>query len=75
MTPLHAAAEKGGRSNIIEFLVDSKADINAQDNNRVSIWNQKISIADTFPGSREEVMPLECSKVYRLISYNGLSML
>ena len=37
MTPLHVAAEKGGRSNIMELLIISKADINAKDNDEVSI--------------------------------------
>ena len=37
MTPLHVAAEKGGRFNILEYLADSEADINIQDNDGVSI--------------------------------------
>ena len=31
MTPLHLAAEKGGRSDIIDYLVTKGADINIQD--------------------------------------------
>ena len=31
MTPLHLAAKKGGRSNIVNHLVDKGADINIQD--------------------------------------------
>ena len=38
MTPLHVAAEKGFNSdNIMEHLVEKKADINIKDNNGVSI--------------------------------------
>ena len=75
MTPLHVAAEKGGRSNIMELLIISKADINAKDNDEVSIWNQKISIADTFPGSREEILPSECLRKFFKLINKGLSML
>ena len=37
MTPLHMAAERGGRLNIVEYLVGKKADINIKDNNGVKI--------------------------------------
>ena len=35
MTPLHVAAERGGRFNIVEYLVGKEADINIKDNNGV----------------------------------------
>ena len=37
MTPLHVAAERGGRFNILEYLVKEKAKINIQDSNEVSL--------------------------------------
>lgn len=37
MTPLHVAAERGGRSNIVEYLVGKEADINSKDHNGVNI--------------------------------------
>ena len=36
MTPLHVAAERGGRSKIVEYLV-KKADINIEDHNGVNV--------------------------------------
>ena len=36
MTPLHVAAERGGRSKIVEYLV-SKADINITDHLKVKL--------------------------------------
>ena len=37
MTPLHIAAERGGRLNIVEYLVGKEADINITDNNKVNL--------------------------------------
>ena len=37
MTPLHMAAERGGRLNIVEYLVGKEADINSKDHNGVNI--------------------------------------
>ena len=36
MTPLHVAAEKGDRLDIVEYLLDKRADINIRDYNGVS---------------------------------------
>ena len=36
MTPLHVAAEKGDRLDIVECLLDKGADINIRDSNGVS---------------------------------------
>ena len=36
MTPLHVAAEKGDRLDIVKYLVDNGADINSKDDNGVS---------------------------------------
>ena len=36
MTPLHVAAAKGGRKSIMEYLIDSGADVNSKDDNGVS---------------------------------------
>ena len=38
MTPLHIAAEEG-HMDIVQYLVDSQAHINARDNHRVSVCN------------------------------------
>ena len=39
MTPLHVAAESG-RFRIVEYLIDLGAEINAEDNDGVGIFNQ-----------------------------------
>ena len=39
MTPLHVAA-KSGRFRIVEYLIDLGAEINAEDNDGVGIFNQ-----------------------------------
>ena len=40
MTPLHVAAERGGRLNIVKYLVVKNADItNIQDNDGVKLCN------------------------------------
>ena len=36
MTPLHVAAEKGDRLDIVEYLISKEADINITDDNGVS---------------------------------------
>ena len=35
MTPLHVAAERGGRLRIVEYLVKNGANINIQDSDKV----------------------------------------
>ena len=46
MTPLHVAAERGGRFNILKYLADSEADINIKDNDGVSVLLVVNSITD-----------------------------
>ena len=36
MTPLHVAATKGGHKSIVQYLIDSGADINSKDDIGVS---------------------------------------
>ena len=72
MTSLHMAAETG-RSKIMEFFVDSDADINARDKDGVS-----ISLAGTFPASGEEFCLLniwEYLEKFKNLFHKGLSML
>ena len=44
MSPLHVAAERGGRLNIVEYLVKKEAKINIQDNNKVKLCNWTHSL-------------------------------
>ena len=39
MTPLHVAAERGGRFKILKYLADNEADVNIQDDDGVSVWD------------------------------------
>ena len=44
MSPLHVAAERGGRLNIVEYLVEKAANINIQDINEVNLCNWTHSV-------------------------------
>ena len=44
MSPLHVAAERGGRLNIVKYLVEKKANIDIQDNNEVNLCNWTYSL-------------------------------
>ena len=44
MTPLHVAAEKGDRLDIVEYLISKEADINITDDNGVSETNDRTGV-------------------------------
>ena len=77
MTPLHAAAAKGGRLSILKYLIDKGADINSKDYNGVSkthpTSNRECYSKHLFCCLREEVYQSATS--YKILGMKSIQVI